>query len=275
MSVDHYENFPVASVLCPPHLRPAVRAIYWYARTADDLADEGDAAPAERLAALNAYREDLQRALEGHTAGRWQAVLAPLAQAVARHALPVTALTDLLSAFEQDVRNPAYPTRAALLDYCARSANPVGRLLLHLYGEHAAAAQAESDAVCSALQLINFWQDLSIDTARGRHYVPAEDLRRHGVAAGDLRPGADSSATQALVRDLVAWARGLMQEGAPLALRLPGRAGWELRAVVQGGLAILDNIERMDYRVLSQRPTLATADWVRIGWRTLRMSSAR
>jgi squalene synthase HpnC len=275
MSVDHYENFPVASVLCPPHLRPAVRAIYWYARTADDLADEGDAAPAERLAALNAYREDLQRALDGDTAGRWQAVLAPLAQAVARHALPVTALTDLLSAFEQDVRNPAYPTRAALLAYCARSANPVGRLLLHLYGEHAAAAQAESDAICSALQLINFWQDLNIDTARGRHYVPAEDLRRHGVAAGDLGPGADSSATQALVRDLVAWARGLMQEGAPLALRLPGRAGWELRAVVQGGLAILDNIERMNYRVLSQRPTLGTADWVRIGWRTLRMSSAR
>jgi squalene synthase HpnC len=273
MSVNHYENFPVASVLCPPQLRPAVRAIYWFARTADDLADEGDAAPAERLAALDTYRADLQRALRGDTAGRWQAVLAPLAQAVAQHALPVTALTDLLSAFEQDVRNPPYPTRAALLDYCARSANPVGRLLLHLYGEHTAAARAESDAVCSALQLINFWQDLSVDTARGRCYVPADDLRRHGL--GDLRPGADSAGTQALVRDLVAWARRLMHDGAPLALRLPGRAGWELRAVVQGGLAILDNIERMDYRVLSHRPTLATPDWVRVGWRALRMSWPR
>jgi len=275
MSVNHYENFPVASVLCPPHLRPAVRAIYWYARTADDLADEGNAAPAERLAALATYRADLQRALAGDTAGHWQAVLAPLAQAVDQHALPVTALTDLLSAFEQDVHNPRYATRAALLDYCACSANPVGRLLLHLYGEHAPAAQAESDAVCSALQLINFWQDLGVDTARGRHYVPADDLGRHGLRAADLRPGADSAATQALVRELVAWARRLMHGGAPLALRLPGRAGWELRAVVQGGLAILDNIERMDYRVLSHRPTLAAPDWVRIGWRTLRMSWAR
>jgi squalene synthase HpnC len=275
MSVNHYENFPVASVLCPPRLRPAVRAIYWYARTADDLADEGDTPATQRLADLAAYRADLHRALAGDTAGRWQAVLAPLAQAVARHTLPVSALTDLLSAFEQDVHNPPYPTRDALLDYCARSANPVGRLLLHLYDEHASAARDESDAVCSALQLINFWQDLGVDTARGRHYVAADDLQRHGLTRDALRPGADSAATQALVAELVAWARRLMQEGAPLALRLPGRAGWELRAVVQGGLAILDNIERMDYRVLSHRPTLATRDWTRIAWRTLRMSWSR
>jgi squalene synthase HpnC len=271
MSVNHYENFPVASVLCPPQLRPAVRAIYWYARTADDLADEGDAPAAERLRDLAAYRADLQRALAGDTSGRWHAVLAPLAQAVAQHALPVSALTDLLSAFEQDVHNPPYPTRAALLGYCARSANPVGRLLLHLYREHTPAAQAESDAVCSALQLINFWQDLGVDSARGRCYVPADDLQRHGLTRDALRPGADCAATRALVHDLVAWARGLMHEGAPLALRLPGRAGWELRAVVQGGLAILDNIERMDHRVLSHRPTLTAPDWARVGWRALRM----
>lgn len=274
MSVNHYENFPVASWLCPPRLRPAVRAIYWYARSADDLADEGDAPATERLAALAAYRADLGRALAGDSAGRWQVVFAPLAQAVAQHRLPVNALTDLLSAFEQDVRNPRYATRAALLDYCARSANPVGRLLLHLYDEHGAAAQAESDAVCSALQLINFWQDLSVDAVRGRHYVPAEDLERHGLKHEDLRPGADSPATQALVRDLAAWARRMMQQGAPLALRLPGRAGWELRAVVQGGLAILDNIECMDHRVLSHRPTLGRLDGLRIVWRALRMAAS-
>lgn len=267
MSVDHYENFPVASWLCPPALRPAVRAIYWYARTADDLADEGDAPAEQRLAALAAYRADLARALAGDTTGRWQAVLAPLADAVARNALPVPPLTDLLSAFEQDARNPRYADRGALLDYCARSANPIGRLLLHLYGEHAAAAQRESDAVCSALQLINFWQDLSVDVPRGRHYVTDADLAQHGLTRADLR--VDTPATQALVRELCDWARALMLQGAPLARRLPGRAGWELRAVVQGGLAILDNIRRMDHRVLAQRPALAAPDWARIAWRTL------
>jgi squalene synthase HpnC len=271
MSVDHYENFPVASWLCPPALRPAVRAIYWVARTADDLADEGDASAPERLAALAEYRADLQRALAGDVQGRWQGVFAPLADAVARHALPVEPLTDLLSAFEQDVRNPVYPDRAALLDYCARSANPVGRLLLHLYGEHDAQAQAESDAVCSALQLINFWQDLSVDLPRGRCYVPQADAARHGLAIDDLRAGSDTPATRELVRGLCDWARALMHRGAPLVHRLPGRAGWELRAVVQGGLAILDNIRRMDHRALSHRPTLGAPDWLRIAWRVLRM----
>jgi squalene synthase HpnC len=267
MSVDHYENFPVASWLCPPALRPAVRAIYGYARTADDLADEGDATPQQRLAALAAYRIDLARALGGDTAGRWQRVFAPLAEAVARHALPVALLTDLLDAFEQDVRNPRYADRAALLGYCTRSANPIGRLLLHLYGEQAPAAQRESDAVCTALQLINFWQDLSVDVPRGRHYVTDADLAQHGLTRADLR--VDTQATQALVRDLCAWARTLMLQGAPLARRLPGRAGWELRAVVQGGLTILDNIRRMDHRVLAQRPALAAPDWAHIAWRTL------
>lgn len=267
MSVEHYENFPVASWLCPPALRPAVRAIYWYARTADDLADEGDATPEVRLAALAAYRTDLARALAGDTAGRWQGVFAPLADAVARYALPVPLLTDLLSAFEQDVRNPRYANRASLLDYCARSANPIGRLLLHLYGEHAPAAQRESDAVCSALQLINFWQDLSVDVPRGRHYVSDDDLAHHGLTRDALRR--DTPATQALVQELCGWARALMLQGAPLARRLSGRAGWELRAVVQGGLAILDNMRRMDHRVLAERPTLAAPDWARVAWRTL------
>jgi len=274
VSVEHYENFPVASWLCPPALRPAVQAIYWFARTADDIADEGDATPAQRLALLADYRAALQRAVLGDTSGRWQPVFAPLQQAMARHKLPIKLLDDLLRAFEQDASNPVYPDRSALLDYCARSANPVGRLLLHLYGITDAQALAESDAVCSALQLINFWQDIGVDVARGRHYVPLADARQHGLTLAQLEVRRDDTRTRALVGELVAWARGLMLAGAPLALRVPGRAGWELRLVVQGGLRVLDKIEALDGATLSQRPTLGAADLPRLLWRAARMRAA-
>jgi squalene synthase HpnC len=271
VGVNHYENFPVASVLCPPALRPAMVAIYSFARTADDIADEGDATAAQRLAELDAYRTELDAALAGHApAARWRAVFGPLQAAAARHALPPACLHALLDAFEQDVANPAYADRAALLAYCRRSADPVGRLLLHLYGVHDAVAQRESDAVCSALQLINFWQDLSVDLPRGRCYLPQDALRAHGFAAP---PGAghDTPASRALVRELVDWARVLMLEGAPLVHRLPGRGGWELRLVVQGGLRILEKIDRMEHAALTQRPTLSALDAPRLLWRAARM----
>ncbi|MDE2080985.1 MAG: squalene synthase HpnC [Burkholderiales bacterium] len=275
MSVGHYENFPVASVLCPPALRPAVAAIYHFARTADDIADEGAASPAQRLADLAAYRADLRAVLQGRAAGpRWAAVFHPLREAAARHRLPGPLLEDLLDAFEQDARNPVYRDRAALLDYCRRSANPVGRLLLHLYGIDDDASLRRADAICSALQLINFWQDLQPDLARGRHYVPDADLQAHGLQRTDLAPGADSPALRALVQALCDWARGLMDSGAPLALHIPGRAGWELRLVVQGGLRILDRIERMDHAALTHRPTLAAVDGPVMLVRALRMRRA-
>ena len=273
MAVDHYENFPVASWLCPPRLRPPIVAIYRFARTADDIADEGDAAPEARLADLAAYRAELQATLAGRAAGpRWAPVFAALGDAVRAHALPPALLHDLLDAFEQDVRNPRYEDRAALLDYCRRSANPVGRLLLHLYGVGDAAALAQSDAICSALQLINFWQDLSVDAPRNRHYVPLDDARRHGISLDDLLAQRDWAAAHALLAELSAWEQTLMQHGAPLALRLPGRAGWELRFVVQGGLAVLERIRRMNHAILRTRPTLGTADLPRLAWRVLRMA---
>jgi squalene synthase HpnC len=271
VSVEHYENFPVASWLCPPALRPAVQAIYWFARTADDIADEGDATPAQRLALLADYRGALQRAARGDVDGRWRPVFGPLQQAITRHGLPLKCLDDLLRAFEQDAANPVYPDRAALLDYCARSANPVGRLLLHLYGIADAQALAESDAVCSALQLINFWQDLGVDVARGRHYVPLADAQRHGLTLAQLERRSDDAHTRALLHELVAWARGLMLAGAPLALRVPGRAGWELRLVVQGGLRVLDKIEALGFATLARRPTLGPSDAPRLLWRAARM----
>jgi hydroxysqualene synthase len=271
VSIDHYENFPVASWLCPPALRPAVAAIYQFARVADDIADEGPATATERRALLADYATALRRAAGGDTQGRWQGVFAPLAAAIARHKLPLQLLNDLLSAFAQDTDNPLYADRAALLDYCARSANPVGRLLLHLAAVSDRDALEQSDAVCTALQLINFWQDLSVDLPRGRLYVTQADATRFGLDARTLRVGADSDTSRALVQSLVGWARETMLAGAPLVHRVPGRLGWELRFVVQGGLRVLDKIEASGCNVLSQRPTIDKADLPRLAWRALCM----
>ncbi len=276
MSVDHYENFPVASILCPPAIRPAVAAIYHFARTADDVADEGDASTAERVAALRAYRQDLGAALAGGAvSARWPGVFRALALQAQRFQLPRPLLHDLLDAFEQDAGNPLYTDRAQLLDYCRRSANPVGRLLLHLYGIQDAQSLRQSDAICSALQLINFWQDLSVDGPRGRHYVCAADREAHAVTLDELKAGTDSPRARALVRSLADWAEGLMHEGQPLALLVPGRAGWELRLVVQGGLAILEKIRAMDHATLLKRPTLRAWDVPRLIWRAWRMGAHR
>jgi hydroxysqualene synthase len=272
VSVDHYENFPVASVLCPPAIRPAVTAIYHFARTADDLADEGAASTAQRLADLAAYRHDLAAALSGQPySTRWAAVFRGIALQATRFRLPAQPLHDLLDAFSQDAGNPLYADRAELLDYCNRSANPVGRLLLHLYGIDDAVSLRQSDAICSALQLINFWQDLSVDGPRGRHYVCAADREAHRVSLAELAACQDSPRARALVRSLVEWAESLMLQGQTLALRVPGRAGWELRLVVQGGLAILEKIRAMDHAALRARPTLGPWDAPRLLWRAWRM----
>ncbi len=275
MRVRHPENFPVASLLCPPALRAPIRAIYHFARTADDIADEGDASPAKRRATLLAYRESLHRAAGGESPTHWADVFRPLATNIRRHGLPLRLLDDLLDAFIQDTANPRYESRAQLLAYCAKSANPVGRLLLHLRGVSDELSIRQSDAICSALQLINFWQDPSVDMPRGRHYVPQADARRHGLTLDGLAQGGDTAATQALLRDLVAWAAGLMVEGAPLAMRVPGRMGWELRLVVQGGLRVLERIAAMNYSTMQRRPVLRASDAPAMLWRALRMRPDR
>lgn len=275
--VEHYENFPVASWLCPPRLRRPVAAIYWFARTADDIADEGTAPSGERLADLFTYRNDLALCLEGRSgaSGRWSPVFEPLRAAVQEFSLPTEPLFDLLDAFRQDVEKTrdraGYADRAELLDYCRRSANPVGRLLLHLYGVGDAESLRRSDAICSALQLINFWQDPSVDLPRGRYYLPAADCRRHGLDPDQPETWAAHPQAPALIRDLCAGARELMLSGAPLVHAVPGRAGWELRLVVQGGLRILDRIAGIDFATLQRRPTLGAADLPAMLWRAARM----
>lgn len=274
--VEHYENFPVASWLCPPRLRRPVAAIYWFARTADDIADEGDATSSKRLADLQTYRSDLAASLAGNTpSARWSSLFAALNTASVEFALPEAPLYDLLDAFRQDVEKTrdasGYADRAELLDYCRRSANPVGRLMLHLYGVHDAQSLAQSDAICSALQLVNFWQDLSVDIPRQRYYLPADDCRRHGIDPSAPATWADHPQGPALLRELCDWTRGLMLSGAPLVHRVPGRAGWELRLVVQGGLQVLRRIERLRWRTFTQRPRLDARDVPAMLWRAARM----
>lgn len=258
MAVEHYENFPVASILLPPRLRPAVQAIYRFARSADDIADEGDASPKQRLAELAAYRRGLDRIERGLPAEN--PIFAALQDAVLQHDLPLAALRDLISAFEQDVHVKRYTDYASLLDYCRRSANPVGRLMLALYGHQDEAALRASDAICSALQLINFWQDVAIDLEKDRVYLPQEDLQAFGVDEAMLRRQEVTAQWRALMRFQVQRSRALMLEGATLPRRLPGRIGWELRLVVQGGLRILEKIETVDFDVFRRRPTLGKRD---------------
>ena len=279
----HYENFPVASWLCPPRLRPPIAAIYRFARTADDLADEGEANASERLDDLRAFGDDLAAVARGAAAsGRWPEVFLPLAQEMHRFQLPEHLLADLLSAFTQDVRNThdgqGHADCDSLLDYCRRSANPIGRLLLHLYGVDDPRALAQSDAICSALQLTNFWQDLSVDLPRGRFYVPTADSSAHGLDRDALRrcvslpPVLVPPEAKALISKEIAWTRALMHQGAPLVHRLAGRVGWELRLVVQGGLRILEKIEASGYGSFCQRPVIAKSDTPLLIWRALRMS---
>jgi hydroxysqualene synthase len=276
--ISHYENFPVASWLCPARLRAPIAAIYHFARTADDLADEGDASPAQRLQALAAYRQALTAACTAAPMPpepRWAWVFGPLQQAIQQHQLPTQLLHDLLDAFVQDVEKTrdgaGYADQAELLAYCARSANPVGRLLLHLYGVTDAIALKQSDQICTALQLINFWQDLSVDLPRGRYYLPAADCARLGVTQAALLARHIQPNTTLLIAEQISLARAAMQKGLPLVHRVPGRAGWELRLVVQGGLRILDRIEALQFGTLQIRPTLRRRDLALMLWRALWM----
>jgi squalene synthase HpnC len=262
-------------------LRAPIAAIYHFARTADDIADEGDASAQERLEALAAYRQQLvwvsgQSAVSAAALDpRWAKVFTVLGTTIHAHHLPVQLLHDLLDAFAQDIaktrdRN-GYADEAELRDYCRRSANPVGRLLLHLYGVTQSDALIQSDAICTALQLINFWQDPGVDIPRGRYYFTAAAKAHHQVLEADLQSLRQTPAITAMLKQCVQEARATMAAGAPLVHRVPGRAGWELRLVAQGGLRILDKIEALNYATLQQRPSLRAADFVVMVWRALWM----
>lgn len=267
MSVNHYENFPVASILLPKRLRPAVRSIYAFARSADDIADEGNAPREVRLEMLESYETALDRIQSGLAAK--SAMFQSLDDVVRDYQLPLLPFHRLLSAFKQDVVTTRYADFDALLDYCGRSANPVGELMLHLYGAVNEQNLRDSDAICSALQLINFWQDVAIDWQKDRIYLPQEDLNQYGVTEAQIDEALVDDAWRKMMRFEVERARALMLSGAGLPLRLSGRIGWELRMVLQGGLRILERIEAADYDIFRKRPKLKFIDWCVIGWRAV------
>lgn len=274
MAVDHYENFPVASLLLPARLREPITHIYRFARSADDIADEGDASEPIRLAQLAGYR----KALHDIGSGTFEPaqidapadIFIPLARTIHKHQLPLQAFFDLLSAFEQDVSIHRYANDAALLDYCSRSANPVGRLMLHLYQAVTPQNLQESDAICTGLQLVNFWQDVAIDWRKSRIYLPQDKLARYGVSETDIATQRIDAAWQGLMQAQVQQARELLRRGLPLARRLPGRIGLELKLVVHGGLRILERLDQLHYDVFFHRPTLQKRDWAVLLWRALR-----
>jgi len=254
MAVGHYENFPVASLLLPARLREPVAIIYRFARSADDFADEGDDPPQLRLRKLNDYRAQL--------AAPASPLFRDVEKIIREHDLPVQLFADLLDAFSQDVTQKRYGNYSQVLDYCRRSANPVGRLLLHLFKRTSDSDLRQSDAICSALQLVNHWQDVDVDyTKDNRVYLPQDDMARFGVSERHLKERICDSAWQALMRFQVDRARALMLSGAGLGKTLPGRVGLEIRATVQGGLRILEKIERAGYDVFRHRPVLNPLDW--------------
>ena len=283
----HYENFPVASRLCPAHIRPAVVAIYRFARTADDLADEGEASAQQRLETLAGYRQVFQAACQGTESGTpnlshdspWQHVMTPLQAAIQRHALPLQPLHDLISAFEQDVRHTAaghvYADWDELADYARLSANPVGRLMLHLYGMTDAESLAQSDAICTALQFYNFWQDISLDISRKRYYLPLHLCQPLGIDPKQPHL-ADRNAQAALMQSLLDYTDALMQQGRALPHRLAACASQgsalsalELQLVCQGGRRIGQKTRRLGPAAITSRPTLHAGDWCLLALRTL------
>jgi len=262
MGVGHYENFPVASLLVPPRWRAAIREIYRFARTADDIADEGDAPAAQRLEALGHLRAVL-REIEAGGDPRDDAWV-PLARQIRAHQLPTGLFGDLLSAFEQDARGAVYRDYEDLFAYCRLSANPVGRLLLALYGRPDAKLQAWSDGVCTGLQLVNMWQDIAVDHAKGRIYLPQSEFVRFGVDPRQIARAQVGRAWSELVCAQTAIARAQLLSGRPLARALGGRIGWELRLVIQGGLRIAARIDAVHGDIFRHRPTLNGLDWLRM-----------
>ena len=268
-AVDHYENFPVASWLVPSGLRPAIVAIYRFARHADDIADEGDAPSATRIAALDALAADL------HAPAPVSPVVAGLLPHRTEHRLPVDAFEALLSAFRQDVVKTRYANFDELADYCRRSADPVGELVLRLFDAWNDDVAPRSSAICSALQLVNFLQDTAIDWSRGRLYLPLDELSAAGLGEADIaaaaRDGQASPALKAFLGQQAARARALLESGASLVPRVPRRLGWELRAILAGGLRILDRLAANGHDPFAARPALGWRDapaLVRLWWRT-------
>ena len=263
----HYENFPVASIILPRHLREPIGLIYSFARQADDFADEGDLTPKQRLALLDGFRQELNQIRAKQLPKT--AFFVTLQTMIIERQLPLEPFYDLLDAFSQDVVKARYENFGEVIEYCRRSANPVGRLLLHLYGKATPHNIGMSDAICSSLQIINFLQDVAIDYRKNRIYFPLDEMRKYNIAEDQIANG-DTSGTWGLFMEFNIYrARRLLQSGAPLGLVLKGRIGIEMRTIIAGGERILQKLHQSRGDMFNQRPVLQKKDWAYMIYRAV------
>ncbi len=268
MAASHYENFPVASFLLPKSLREPVALIYAFARQADDFADEGDLHPEQRLSLLNAFKAEVDR-IQKNSLPNTELFIALQAQ-IHQHKLPLEPFYDLLNAFSQDVTKTRYQDFGEVMSYCRQSANPVGRLMLALYKADSETNIGMADAICSALQLINFLQDIAIDIQKDRIYLPQNELQKYKITEDQIIRG-DSTGTWSLMMEFqINRARKLLQAGAPLGLVLPGRIGLEMRMIIAGGERILKKLHQAHGNIFDYRPKLTKKDWLYMTYRAIR-----
>jgi squalene synthase HpnC len=267
LAQSHYENFPVASALLPMHLRQPIGMIYSFARQADDFADEGDLLADERLALLDGFRQELDRI--GNKTGPESAFFVSLQDTIDQHQLPLQPFYDLLDAFSQDVTKSRYADFGEVMDYCRRSANPIGRLLLHLYGQATPRNIGMSDAICSSLQIINFLQDVAIDYKKDRIYFPQDEMRKYRIEESQIAEGRTDGTWGMFMEFEINRARRLLQAGAPLGLVLPGRIGLEMRTIIAGGDRILQKLHKSRGDMFNQRPVLKPWDWAYMLYRAV------
>ena len=261
----HYENFPVASILLPKNIRYPIAAIYAFARTADDFADEGEQDAAQRSALLSGYEEELEQINAAHTQSSNQPssnkIFVALSHCIKTHQLPLQNFRDLLSAFQQDVNTIRYQNFDEVLDYCSRSANPIGRLLLKLHGQATDKNIQLSDSICTALQLINFLQDIYQDIQENnRIYIPVDEMRQFNVTESQLKQRVSDQNMGKLFKLQLHRAQRLMQQGSALGQNIDGRFGLQLRLMIAGGLAICQRLERLEADYF-ERPRLRRRDW--------------
>jgi squalene synthase HpnC len=263
----HYENFPVASFILPKHLRRPISVIYAFARNADDFADEGDWDADTRLAKLKDYDDKLDIIATGQKLD--DPVFVALADVIKEHALPLQLFHDLITAFRLDVTKTRYKDINDVWNYCRYSANPVGRLLLHLTKEDSVENLERSDAICSSLQLINFLQDIEQDLVESnRIYLPQEDMLRFQVTEDQLKEKCSNGAMLKLIQQQILYVREKMLFGKPLGRVVRGRFGFQLRIMINGGLRVLELLEKQQNDLFS-RPRLGKFDWLRMVWRSI------
>lgn len=266
IAANHYENFPVASILLPEDYRKHIAVIYWFARTADDIADEGDKTAAERQKELDNFLEIFRSALRGEADNnRWRA----LVHTIDSYNLTPQYFEDLISAFRQDTEKTRYQNSDELLDYCRRSANPVGRLLLELFDIRNDEANTYSDKVCTALQLINFYQDVSVDIKKGRIYIPINSLKKFRLSETDFILDKQKHSFSQMMQELAGEAEQMILEGRRLLPFLPIRLRFEIAATINGGLEIIKKIRNIRYQVSAIRPALKKTDYLSIGIKSL------